>query len=125
MIVGIGVDLLEVDRVERELRRDDPPFLSGLFSRSEIALAGRQRFPARYYAARFAAKEAVFKALAADRLDGGSWREVEVLPAPGGQHEVLLHGKMRNLARELGVRRICLSLTHTRTLAAAGVVLES
>ena len=124
MIVGIGVDLLEVGRVERELERDAPGFLSQLFSAREISEGAGGPFPARHFAARFAAKEAVFKALAATDLHTGAWREVEVHSEAGGRREVVLHGRMKTLAEGLGVRRIALSLSHTRTMAAAGVVLE-
>jgi holo-[acyl-carrier protein] synthase len=125
MIVGIGVDLLEVDRVERELCRDAPSFLSQLFSPREISHARALRHPARHYAGRFAAKEAVFKALGADGLTPGSFREVEVHPTPSGPEEVILHGRLKSLAEGLKVRRINLSISHSRTMAAAGVVLES
>ena len=124
MVVGLGVDIFDVPRMDEELRKDSGVALQ-LFSPEEILYCDSQRYPARHYAARFAAKEAVFKALGVDGDAAPRWRDVEVVLTPGGGREVALHGTLKELAERRGVRRMHLSLSHTRALAMAGVILES
>lgn len=125
MILGLGVDLFEVARLERELGKRDPGFGPQLFTPDEIAYCEGQRHPAQHYAARFAAKEAAFKALALGVRDGAHWREAEVQIGTDGARQLVLHGRLDDLARRRGVTRVLLCLSHTRTLATASVILES
>ena len=108
----IGIDLLEIDRLERALRRR-PRLAERLFTDAEREYAAARGRPAQHLAARFCAKEAVAKALG---LQAWSFRDVEVLG--GGPPEVRLHGLAAQRARELGVE-VKVSLTHTRRDAAA------
>jgi len=123
MILGIGTDLLDVARMAREAEEQGPKFLEELFTPGEIAYCEGKRYPARHLAARFAAKEALFKALS--RSDpSGLWRDVEVERAEGAAPRLVLHGRVREAADRLGVKAILVSLSHTDGLAAASVVLE-
>jgi holo-[acyl-carrier protein] synthase len=122
MIAGLGHDVFEVARMEAELCRGGSG-LPEVFTAAEAAYCEARRYPARHFAARFAAKEAVLKALGADPTRGPRWREVEIRNAASGQPRVLLHGETGEAAKALRVGEILLSLSHTATLAAATVVL--
>ena len=124
-IVGIGLDLVEIARVERLLEWKGERALKRLFTFREVDYATRRAQPARSYAARLAAKEAGFKALAGSELARAiGWRDLEVLIRSDGSPLLELHGPARRRAAELGITRIHITLTHTNTTAAALVVLE-
>jgi len=125
MIVGIGVDVFAVARIARELAGDSHGLREQLFTPAEIAYCEAKRYPAPHYAVRFAAKEALFKALGAAQVDGGSWREVEVRDEASGRSRLILHGRLREVASALHADRVFVSLSHTRKWAIANVVLES
>jgi len=124
MIVGVGMDLVQVRRVDALLERKGERALARLFTAAEAARCRGGRSPRESFAARFAAKEAFFKALGTGWGRGGAWTEVEVVSAPSGAPAIRLHGAAAALARAAGVERVHLSLTHTDELAAAYVVLE-
>ena len=125
MILGIGCDLVEVRRVERQLESEGRGFLEQLFTPGEIAYCEAKRYPARHLSARLAAKEAVFKALAVDRSEGLLWKQAEVRSDGAGRPTLVLHGRLRELAERRGVRTIHVALSHTDDLATANVVLEA
>lgn len=122
MILGIGTDLLEVARMAKELDKG-AEFRSTVFTPAEIEYCEAKRYPARHFAARFAAKEALFKALAGS-ASRDFWREVEVARTGEGPPRLLLHGQVKEAANRLGVTDIQVSLSHTDSLAAASVVLQ-
>jgi holo-[acyl-carrier protein] synthase len=113
---GVGLDLLEIDRLERALERR-PGLAERIFTAAEREYAATRPRPAQHLAARFCAKEAVSKALAMDVFRP---REIEVLSS-GGAPEIALHGAVAERARRLGVR-VAVSLTHSRGTAGAVAV---
>lgn len=125
MILGSGIDLIEVHRIARSIERFGAHFLERLFTEAEIAYCQRKRHTAaESFAARFAAKEAGAKALGTGIGFGITWKEIEVSREPGGRPTLTLHGHAAKLAEAAGVRRIALSLTHTAELAMASVAME-
>ncbi|MFI4916052.1 MAG: holo-ACP synthase [Phycisphaerales bacterium JB060] len=124
MILGHGVDLAEVARIGRSVDRFGDRFLERVFTRAERAYSGVGRRRDERLAARFAAKEAVFKALGTGWAQGAAWTDVEVVRHDSGRPALVLHGKAREMACALGVSRWHVSLTHTQTLAMASVIAE-
>ena len=124
MILGTGIDLCEVARMRAKVQAPEGEFVAEVFLPGEIAYCGAKRYPAEHYAARFAAKEAVVKSLAHAHGAGSFWRDIEIRNEQDGRPVVRLHGRAKEMADALGVRRVFLSLTHTRDLAAATVILE-
>jgi len=123
VIAGLGIDLIEVARFEREVARHGDGVINELFTPSEIVACRRARDPFPAYAIRFAAKEALFKALGTGLVGRMSWRDVEMLE--GADREPLrLTGETRSAAERLGVGRIHLSTTRAGAHAAASVLLE-
>jgi len=122
-IRGLGVDLVEVERFGRALGRH-PRLLQRLFTEGEVADAGWGPERLGRLAARWAAKEAVSKALGTG-IGNVRWADIEVRRESGQPPTVLLHGEARRRAEILGVRRIYVSLAHTRYQALAEAVLES
>ena len=117
-VIGVGTDLVEVDRFRLAMARRGERFSQRLFSDAERDYAGRHRDPAPRLAARFAAKEAVMKALGVG-LGAFKLRDVEVRRVRGGAPAVALSGRAAALARERGVTAWHLSLTHTESMAMA------
>ena len=125
MVIGLGTDLIEIARIERSLQRFGPAFLRRVYTAGEIAYCERKkRTAAESYAARFAAKEAAAKALGTGISRGVSWQEFEVVRQPGQRPELRVAGRAAEIARQLGVERFALSLTHSREFALAVVVAE-
>lgn len=125
MIVGTGVDIAETARVEEVLNRHGTRFSQRLFTPEEIAYCERFKNKAERYAARFAAKEAAFKALGTGWRDGVRWRDVEVTHQPSGKPELVLRGRAEELARGLGVTRAAVSISHTGRYVVAQVIFEA
>lgn len=124
MILGVGLDLLEVARISRALSEHGDRFLDRVFTEGELADCLDRADRAQALAARFAAKEACLKALGTGWAHGLSFQQVEVTRAEGGKPVLRLHGEAARRAEALGVRKAHASLTHQRGTAAAVVILE-
>ncbi|HEU5457482.1 MAG TPA: holo-ACP synthase [Terracidiphilus sp.] len=126
MIVGSGIDLIEIARIHQSMDRFGQRFLDRVFTPAEQAYCLRKRkTAAESLAARFAAKEAGAKALGTGISRGVNWLEIEVVREPGGRPTLHFSGRAAQIARALGVSHAALSLTHTGNLAMASVVLEN
>ena len=121
-IVGIGVDIIEIERVRLAAERGGDRFVQRVFTKSEAAYCLARRYPARHLAARFAAKEAVIKALRVPPGLGWLWREIEVVRVEGPP-SIRLSGRALERARALHVAASHLSMAHSDAHAVAMVVL--
>src|SRR5579862_2205771 len=126
MIVGVGVDAIDIPRVARLLERHPTRAVTKLFTPREMQYATARAEPVRHYAVRLAAKEAAYKALAGNDLARSiGWREIEVVMQGPGTPSLELHGKAAARAAELSASRIWVTMTHADHSAVAVVVLES
>ncbi|MGH9376640.1 MAG: holo-ACP synthase [Terriglobia bacterium] len=125
MIVGTGIDIAETRRIEQSFKKYGDRFRKRIYTPDEIAYCERFKNKAERYAARFAAKEAVFKALGTGWGAGVRWRDVEIIHLPSGKPELSLRGRAGEIARELRISRAAISLSHADHYVVAQVVLES
>ena len=125
MIVGTGIDLVSVKQEKRLLKRFGDRFLKKVFTDAEISRGKALALPEQEFAAWFAAKEAVMKALGAGIFAGVRFKEIEVVSGPGTRPLVKLFGKARQRAKKMGVKKIHLSLSHELDYAAAMAVIEN
>jgi holo-[acyl-carrier protein] synthase len=125
MIVGLGIDVTEVDRIGAAIGRHGQHFLGRVFTPAEAAYCQRHRNPAERFAGRFAAKEAAMKALGTGWRRGVRWVDIEVVREPSGKPTLKLSGASRAIADQLGVKNIVVTITHTGNMALAQVIFES
>ncbi len=125
MIVGTGIDIIEVARVGAAIERFGRRFLERIYTENEIRYCQSKHNCTERFAARFAAKEAALKALGTGWSRGVQWREVEVRREPGGRPTIAFSGKAAEHAAGLGTRHASLSISHTAGQAIAQVILES
>ena len=125
MVLGLGTDLIEIERVQQSIDRFGDRFIQRLFTSGEIDYCLRKKKQStESFAARFAAKEAGAKALGTGISRGISWREIEVRRKAGERPTLHLSGRAAERAAAMGVKRVQLSLTHSQTVAMAIVVVE-
>jgi holo-[acyl-carrier protein] synthase len=125
MIVGTGVDLAEVPRIQAAIERHGRRFIERIYTPAEIAYVERKANRYERFAARFAAKEAGMKAIGIGWRRGVRWQDFEVANLPSGKPTLRFHGRAALFAEALGVKSIALSLTHTAELGMAHVILEN
>ena len=124
MVLGVGTDLMEIARIAQSIDRFGDRFLVRVFTPGEIAYCQRKKNAAESFAARFAAKEAGAKALGTGISHGVTWLELVVTREPSGRPSLELHGRAAERARKMGVAKVSLSLTHSRDVAMAVVIME-
>ncbi len=124
MIIGTGIDIVDISRFERFLQEGKDGILRRLFTLHEMEYCGRKKRSAQHFALRFAAKEAFLKACGLGLREGLSWQDIEVINDPLGKPELRLYGKAGEIAHEKGLRKSFTSLSHDGNYAIAMVILE-
>ena len=125
MIVGTGIDIIEVPRIAKSIERFGERFLTRVFTPDEIRYCNSKHNRVERFAARFAAKEAAMKAIGTGLRRGVTWQDVQVAREPGGRPTIMFTGEAAKFAAALGMKRTALSLSHTAEHAIAQVILES
>jgi len=125
MIVGIGIDIIEIPRVKELHREYGDSLVEKIFTEGEIAYCRNKAFPERSFAARFSAKEAFLKALGHGLTGGIGWKDIEVSKNENGKPEIILSGKAQEAVAKYGDVKINLSVSHTDSFASAIVVIET
>ena len=122
-ILGIGTDITECERIARMIERHPDSFVRRVFTDAEIAYCSRgKRQSAEHYTGRWAAKEAILKALGTGWSSGITWRDIEILNEPGGKPFVKLTGAAAEIARDQGISEIQISISHCMSHAVAFAV---
>ena len=124
MIFGVGVDLVEIARIEDSFRKFPGRFEQKIFTEVERAYCSRMPIPAQHYAARFAAKEACLKALGTGKARGIGWRDIGIVNLDSGQPVLVITGRAREIGDACHITAAHVSLSHTRGHSMAAVVLE-
>src|SRR5436190_4102293 len=125
MITGLGIDIIQNDRIRASITRFGPRFLNRIYTETEIAYCNGCADPTIHFAARFAAKEAAFKALGTGWAAGVKWKDVEVRRLASGKPELHLYGEALAVATEMRATRFHVSLTHDQLISSAVVILEA
>ncbi len=122
MIVGLGTDIVETLRIGRVIERHGEQFLHRVFTDDEIAYCSKRREYLQHYAGRWAAKEAVMKVLGTGFAPGVGWKDIEIRTKTSGQPFIQLHGSVRELADQLGIGEVLISVSHCREYATATAI---
>jgi len=123
-ILGVGTNIVEVLRIARLIERHGELFIGRVFTEHEIEYCAARKAATQHYAGRWAAKEAVLKAIGAGQVRGVGWRDIEVRSNPVGAPTVRLHGAARDVLERSGIERFHVAISHCRTHATATVIAE-
>lgn len=121
-IIGHGIDIVETARIAEMVQRYGHRFTKRCFTASEIEYAQDKRRQAEHLAGRFAAKEAILKALGTGWRDGIAWTDAEIVRQPSGRPTVALHGQCRKVAEDMGIDQWWVSISHITTHATASAI---
>ncbi len=124
MIIGLGIDVSEVKRIQKVIEAQGERFLRRVYTPDEVAYCEQFKNKYERYAGRFAVKEAAMKALGTGWSHGVRWVDVEVVRVKGGRPTLALKGEAKKIAEALGVKNIAVSITHTSEQAMAQVIFE-
>jgi holo-[acyl-carrier protein] synthase len=123
-IIGIGTDIIECLRIAQMIERHGELFINRVYTRHEIQYCQSRKMATQHFAGRWAAKEAILKAIGTGWRRGISWRDVEVLNAEGGQPAATLHAGALEAAERLGIEEVLISISHCRSHATAYAVAQ-
>jgi len=124
MTFGVGIDIIEVSRIQKELSKENGGFKAKVFTKNEIDYCEPKATKAQNYAARFAAKEAFFKAMGSGWSNGFAWTEVEVAKDAAGKPYIITHGKVKEFMSKNQISNVHVSISHIKETATAIVSLE-
>jgi holo-[acyl-carrier protein] synthase len=124
MVYGIGIDIIEIERFERALERWGDRLRGRVFTPQELSICHTKAHPGRHLALRFAAKEAMLKALGIGMFQGVAWNEIEIINDPLGRPHMKVGGAAERICREKGIKAIFVSISHEHAYGIAHVLLE-
>lgn len=119
MIVGLGTDIVEIERIGRMIERHGDVFVQRIFTADEIEYCRQRKHCAEPFAGRWAAKEAVMKVLGTGFVQGVSFQDLEVVSEPSGRPRIVLRGGAERLAKQLGIREVLITISHCHEYATA------
>ena len=125
MIIGTGIDIVEIDRFRETVKKYGSSFLKKIFTNNEIAYSKKRRFQDQHFAARFATKEAVLKAFGDTPGAIKKWTDIEVLNDKNGKPLISFHGSAEKLRKKKKVGKVIVSMAHSRNHAVANAILIS
>lgn len=125
MILGTGIDIVEVERFKKAVQSWGDSFLAKIFTKNEIKYSENRRFQNQHFAARFAAKEAVFKAFGESKGSIRRWTDIEILNDANGKPRVIFHGSANRLCNKRKVDDVIISMSHSHQHAVANAIILS